>query len=222
MSDLTIIYLTANKLPEFFTNYQREVLLKATEGYPIISVSRDPIDLGTNIIDDGEKSHLNMYKQLLRACKLATTDYIATAEDDVFYSKEHFNFYRPPMDTIAYDMARWSLYTWKPVYSIKQRISNCMLIAPRLEYIDALEEKLSKIHSKNLYYISEVGRYERQLKLPPRKIITNVYAEVPSIHFNHTEGTDPLSLGTRKRLGQLKALDIPVWGKAEDLVKLYR
>lgn len=223
MSDLTIIYLTVNKLPEHFTNYQRKIFLQAAEGHEIISVSRQPIDLGKNIIDNGERSHLNMYVQLLRACKLATTDYIATGEDDVLYSKEHYNFYRPPMDVIAYDMARWVLFTWgKPMFSIKQRVSNCTLIAPRLEYIDALEEKLSKLHSKNLHYVSEVGRYERQLGIKPRNVNTQIWAEVPSIHINHIDGTDPLALGTRKRPGQLKAYNIPSWGEAEKIVKEYR
>jgi hypothetical protein len=223
MSDLTIIYLTANSLPEHFTNYQQNIFLVATEGHEIISVSRQPIKLGRNIIDDGERSHLNMYKQLLRACKMATTDYIASAEDDVLYSKEHYNFYRPPMDTIAYDMARWSLYTWgEPIFSIKQRVSNCTLIAPRLEYIDALEEKLSKLHPKNLHYVSEVGRYERQLGLKPRLVNTQIWAEVPSIHINHIDGTDPLSNQTRKRPGQLKAHNIPYWGEAKEIVKEYR
>jgi len=223
MSDLTIIYLTANSLPEHFTNYQREIFLRASEGHEIISVSREPLDLGKNILDDGERSHLNMYKQLLRACRLATTDYIATGEDDVLYSKEHYSFYRPPMDVIAYDMARWSLYTWgEPIFSIKQRVSNCTLIAPRLEYIDALEEKLSKLHSKNLHYVSEVGRYERQLGIKPRQVNTQIWAEVPSIHVNHIDGTDPLSNRTRKRPGQLKAYNIPFWGEAKDIVKEYR
>ncbi len=223
MSDLTIIYLTANTLPEHFANYQRKIFLEAAEGHEIISVSRSPIELGKNIIDDGERSHLNMYVQLLRACKLATTDYIASGEDDVLYSKEHYNFYRPPMDTICYDMARWVLFTWgSPMFSVKQRISNCTLIAPRLEYIDALEEKLSKLHSKNLHYVSEVGRYENQLGIKNRKINTQLWAEVPSIHVNHADGTDPLALGTRKRAGQLKAYEIPHWGRAEDIVKEYR
>ncbi len=226
MSDLTIIYMTANQLPKHFASYQQKVFLKAAFGHNIITISRKAEERfeGSLLVFDREpKSHLNMYKQLLLACKLATTDYIATAEDDVFYSREHFNFYRPPFDTIAYDMARWSLYTWGvPTFSIKQRISNCTLIAPRLEYIDALEEKLGKLHHKNLYYVSEVGRYERQLGLVPRKINTQVFAEVPCIQFNHTDGTDPLSLGTRKRLGQIKAYKIPFWGKAADLIKEYR
>lgn len=222
--DITVIYLTANQQPESWVKYQRQILLDAIGDYPLISVSREPMEFGRNLIDRGPKSHINMYYQLLQAAKMATTQYIATAEDDVLYSKEHFSFYRPPLDTFAYNMSRWSLYTWAPIYSLKQRISNCTLIAPREKLIEAWEERFAKYPGDSMphYFVCELGRnsYERQLGVTQQKMV-QVYSEVPVIHFNHINGTDPLSLGKRKRLGQIKALDIPYWGRAEDLVKYY-
>lgn len=221
MSDLTVIYLTANKLPHQFTQVQQEYLRKAAEGYKIVTVSPKKIDFGDVWLEDtGKKSHANMYYQLLQATKMVDTPYIATAEDDVLYSREHFTFYRPPMDAVAYDMSRWSLFTWNPVYNLKQRVSNCMLIAPRDYLIEAFEERFSKYHPDEFppHLVSEIGRYEKNLGITPRNMV-KVYAEVPSIQFNHPNGTD--STEKRKRMGQLKAHDIPVWGKAEELVKLY-
>lgn len=223
-SDLTVIFLTANQHPPGWADFHQRVLLEAIGDYPLIVVSREPLSfirpaLTQHIIDDEPKSHLNMYKQLLKACKLATTPYIATAEDDALYPKEHFDFYRPPLDTIAYDMSRWSLYWWKPVYSVKQRISNSTLIAPREEYIDALEERLAVFPSKP-FHVSEVGRYENSLGVKPRKI-DKVFCEVPTIHFNSANGTD-VKMGTRKRLGQLKAYDIPYWGNAQNITEMYK
>ena len=55
LDDLTIIYLTANQHPEHFIKYQIDILKKAAEGFPIISVSRKPMDLGTNILDTGSR-----------------------------------------------------------------------------------------------------------------------------------------------------------------------
>lgn len=220
MPDLTVIYMTTNQLPKHWVDYQLKILKRAAGDYPGISVSRRPMDLGTNIIDDGEQSHHNMYKQLLRACKVATTDFIATAEDDVLYTKEHFNFYRPPLDTIAYDMSRWSLYYWTPIYSIKQRISNCTLIAPRLEYIDALEERLTRMTPERPELISEVGRYEKNLRVKPRKI-QRVYSAAPVVQFNHPSSTDHVAKEARKRLGQIKAYDVPTWGPAQGIIDRY-
>ena len=145
MSDLTVIFLTANKHPEHFTKYHREILLKAVKGHELITVSRKPMDLGKNILDRGKKSHINMYFQLMNAAKAASTPYVGVAEDDVLYPKEHFNFFRPPLDTFAYNMHRWLLYTWVPeLFSMKQRKSNCTLIAPRKLLIEAWEERFIK------------------------------------------------------------------------------
>lgn len=222
-NDLTVVYLTANEHPESFTKYQQQVLREAIGDYPLISVSREPIDFGQNVLDTGKKSHINMYRQLLRAAKLATTPFIATAESDVLYSREHFTFYRPELDTFAYDMSRWLLFTWKPIYSLKQRISNCTLIAPREALIEALEERFERYPGDTMppHFVSEVGRhiYERQMGVTLRKN-TWVYADVPSVQFNHPNGTD--STGRRKKLGEIKALDIPVWGRAEELAKKYQ
>lgn len=221
--DLTVIYLTANKHPERFAAYQQKVLAEAISDYPLVSVSRQPMDgFGENIVDTGEHSHINMYRQLVNACKIATTPYIAVAEDDVLYSREHFTFYRPKMDTFAYDMSRWSLFTWSPMFSIKRRVSNCMLIAPREAYIAAWEERFAVYPGNTMppHFVSEIGRhmYEKQMGVKLQKTV-EVYASVPSVHINHPNGLD--STGLRKKHGEMRALEIPHWGRAEDLAQLY-
>src|ERR1700685_875942 len=145
--DLTVIYLTANQEPEHWATYQRTTLQIAAFDFPIITVSRKPLDWGdTNLLDEGKKSHLNMYKQMLRAAKLATTPYIAAAEDDALYHSSHFTDFRPPLDAFAYDMHRWRLFTWQddPWYNWTNRVSNCVGILPRELFIEAWEERLAK------------------------------------------------------------------------------
>src|SRR3972149_6974016 len=143
--DLTVIYMTANQLPESFIEYQRKVLLEAIGDYPLISVSRKPIDFGFNIFDSGEKSTDNIYRQMLIAAKVADTEFIAIAEDDCLYHENHFNFYRPEKNLFSYDQNRFALFTWgEPIYSWRDRVSNCSLIAPRALVIEALEERFAK------------------------------------------------------------------------------
>ena len=49
MNDLTILYYTANKIPEHFANSVRADLLRVTEKkIPIISISQKPITFGMN------------------------------------------------------------------------------------------------------------------------------------------------------------------------------
>lgn len=223
MQDLTIIYLTASQIPESFAEYQRKILLEAIGNFSLISVSRKPLNFGQNIIDDGKKSYLNQYKQMLRAAKAATTDYVAIAEDDVFYSKEHFNFYRPEKDTFAYNQNRWALFTWgKPTYSWRNRKSNCSLIAPRELMIEALEERFAKYPGDTMppKYVGEMGRerVDRWLGVTIRKSV-EVYSEISIVQINHEDATEDRQKRRRKALGPMKAYDIPFWGRAEDLVK---
>lgn len=228
--DLTIIFLTANEHPQHWVDFQWETLKKAAGDFPIIRVTKDQSETaekyGCSIVYDNEpQSHLNMYRQLLKACKLATTPFIATAESDTLYPRDHFLFYRPPLDAVAYDLSRWMLFTWKPeLFSLRRRISNCTLIAPREYYIDALEERYGK-NTPPTERIGEVGRllHEEALGLKPRKAI-EIWCKVPTIQVNHPNGTNyrEAQNPTRKNLGEIKALEIPFWGKPQDLAKEYR
>ena len=224
MQDITIIYLTASQIPKTFAEFQRSILLKAIGNTPLISVSREPLDFGHNILDTAPKSTSNIYRAMLEAAKVATTPYIAIAEDDCLYHKEHFLFHRPAMDTFAYNQNRFALFTWgKPMYSWRNRKSNSTLIAPRKYLIDALEERFAKWPNGTPDNITgEVGRgrVERNMGISVRNSV-EVYSEVSVIQFNHENGSEERQHNHRKRMGQIKVYDIYYWRKAEDLVKKY-
>ena len=90
MDDLTIIYLTVNKMPKRWADFHMEHLLKAIKGFPVISISREPMNFGINLIQNEEISSYNSNKQVLRGALLAKTQYIGIAEDDTLYTKQHF------------------------------------------------------------------------------------------------------------------------------------
>lgn len=225
VTDLTIVYLTANLLKDEWTEYQRGVLLEAANGRPIISVSREPIKLGMNIIDTEPRGISNIYFQLLRACKLADSHYIGVAEDDTLYVAEHFD-YRPTDDTFAYNKNRFNLFAWsrKPTYFFKDRFSNSTLIAPRQLLIEALEERFTKWpNGTPENHTGELGRriIENQLGVTHRKAQW-FETEYSIIRVDHEQGVDRLSRSHRKGYGPLKAYDIPYWGKAEDIIKKFK
>lgn len=225
MNDLTIIFLTANEVPEHWAKYHLDFLLKAAEGRQIISISRKPMSLGINLLDNEKKDYGNIYRQMLRGAKIATTKYVAVAEDDTLYSKEHFSCFRPNDDEFAYNRSRWSLFTWDNIYCLRQRISNCSLIAPREILIEALQERFDKYPNNDypLKYMGECGRngLEAGLGVKKRKMV-EFFSNVPIVQLSHPCGTEERQKIARKKHGQIKAFDIPFYGKAIDIINNYK
>jgi hypothetical protein len=228
--DLTIIYLTLNLMPDAWVDFQLEHLKKAADGCPIISISRNPMDLGTNLIQSEPRSYWNIYMQILRGALVAKTPFVAVAEDDTLYTKEHFQTFRPPMDTVSYNRSRWSLFSWDNMYCLRQRFNNSTMIGPRELVIEALTERKNRWpEGRPDRNVGEIGRpkIDRGLRVTPRKHI-EWYSRNPVIQLNHPLGTD---IGyTRdasgrvliKKHGQITAYDIPYWGKATDILDYYK
>ena len=231
MSDLTIIFLTINRVPESWAAFHKEKLLEAAGDHPIITVSRKPTPIGLNIIDNEPLSSSNIYWQLLQAAKLAKTPFIGQAEDDTLYTKEHFNAYRPEMDTFSYNLSRWSLYTWGvPTYSWRKSLVGAALIAPREKFIQVIEERFKRfpdgIPSE---YCAELGSraFERSHGWNVEKSV-EFYSVDPIIQVNHdyfsfeNTGAEAVAKRHKKRMGMIRAFDIPTWGRAEDLIKNFK
>jgi hypothetical protein len=212
MNDLTVLFLTVNKVPEGWAKYHRQVLEEAIGDTQIITISKKPLDWGINLIQEAEPSVNNIYRQILRGCNASKTSYIAIAEDDTLYHKSHFEF-RPPLDSYAFNSHRWGLFTWgKPTYYWKDRISNACMIAPRQLVIDSLNERFAKYPDTQ---VGELGK-EKGMNIDRRKSIT-FYSEVGVIFLSHKNSLDPTEQHKSKKMGEVQAYDIPYWGKAEDI-----
>ena len=226
MNDLTVVYITANVISERFANNVRDHLKKVVDA-PIISVSSKPIDFGEyNIVVDTPRSHIGIYQNALKGAQYARTKYIAIAEDDVLYSPEHFK-YRPKDGHFAYNLSCWAVYTWvkPPIFSHRflGRRNHGMLICERELYIEAMEERFAKYPdiSKIDHAIwAEPGKYEDHLKVTVRNFET-FYTHPANVMFSHPEGLSFSGLGTRKRIGELRAETIPYWGTAEYVYNVY-
>lgn len=224
MSGLTIIMLTANRVPKEWAKFHKQKLLEAAGDSPIITISREPLDWGLNLLDEEPYHISNIYFQMLRGAKQADTEYVGIAEDDTLYPKEHFEF-RPKSDVFGYNMNRFGVFRWSrtPTYFWKNRISNSTLIAPRKLLIEALEERFKKYPKGTpAGFTGELGRsnIEDKLGLLRRKFEWFT-TEVSIVRIDHELGIDQLSKSHRKGMGILRAYDIPYWGKAEDIVKKF-
>jgi hypothetical protein len=227
MQDLTIIFYTANKLPELFAKKVQGQLMSAIGDIPLISVSFEPMDFGQNIcVGDIGRHHLNIYRQALKGVTEAKTKFIALAEDDVLYHPTHFKR-RPTPGKFAYNMNVWSIYTWEnpQVFSYKNRRNLSGLICERKLFIEAMEERFARWPDDSRTPIrnwAEPGKsvYEKNLGVKQR-LSEEFYSEEANVAFSHPTALSFLNLGTRKKLGNIKATAIPFWGSAEEIAKLY-
>lgn len=237
---VTIIYYTSNRLDEVkpnFLNSTKKYLLEAIGDLPMVIVSQKPTLFGNNSVNvcigDIGRSHLNIYRQMLIGAKEAKTEYIAMAEDDIYYSYEHFHneYIGKFPDKLLYDMNKVSLFTWiKPaIYSFRHdRMVVNQLIAPRLMFIEAMEERFRRVlelsktmsESRIIKYFGDPGRYENLLGVTVRPTKTFM-CKKPSIVLSHEEAFGYLSQGKKKRLGDLRILEVQGWPRPEEMIKLY-
>lgn len=249
-NDLTIVYYSCNHLNSentiFLKNTERQ-LVKAVGDLPIIVVSHEPIERFegyegdfTNIVAGVDyqlykegRHHLNIYKQLLEGARIAQTPFVAMAEDDILYSFEHFHSKLPPLDVFLYDMNKLSLFTWTkpPMYSFRhnRKVVNS-LISPTKMLVDAMDERfkqleklksLGKSEDRIIKVWGDPGRYEDYLGVTIRK--TDEFMSTnPSIVFTHPKAYGyEFNHGKKKRLGDLRIIEVPYWGRAEDVLKSY-
>jgi hypothetical protein len=224
MNDITILFLTANELPIEWAEYQKDVLLTAVCGAPIITLSMKPLDWGQNVLQDRPRSLSNIYWQMLRGARLATTEFIGIAEDDTLYHKEHFSV-RPASDEFAYNMCHWALFTWgTPTYHWRNRHGNYSMIAPRELMIDALEERFEKYPDGTPDdRTGELGRgrVQRALGVKERKL-KEFWTTISVVNFQHKFSQEDYQKRQVKRMGSMRAFDIPYWGHASELVKNFK
>lgn len=220
MKDITIIMMTPNLVPKGWVKYHKQKLLEAIGDTPIIIASKKPMNWGLNIIQEGYGLP-NLYKQMLRAAKIATTPFVAVVDDDTLYPKQHFEF-RPPDDNFYYNFNRWHLFTWgEPIYFLKPRPGNGCMIAPKKLLIEAMERRIKADPELPNYFVKELGTSQRMSKYDLAKAI-GFYTTEPIISIYHDLSVDEANRKHIKRMWPVRAFDLPLWGRAEDLRKKFQ
>jgi len=216
--DLTVILLTLNKPPQHWQKFYKEKLLEAIGDLPLIIVSKEPIDWerpNTKYLlqeepgeSQSERIH-NIYTQLQRAVKLANTPYVATVDDDCLYPPEHFNSFRPPLNKFSYNYCRWSLNSWdtlNPFYYHSPHPDNPMFIAPRQKLLEDMA-KVTYFDGPNTHFMLDCVSF---------------YTLEPIICFHHVNGLVGERIKRWKRPWPVRALSLPRWGEAKEIIKEWR
>lgn len=213
--------MTPNLVSENWAKYHKEKLLEAANGALIITISAKPLDWGLNLIQE-EYGLANLYKQILRGAKTAKTELIAIADDDTLYPKEHFAF-RPKEPGFYYNLNRWHLFTWgNPFYFQKPVPGGGCMVATSSFVISALEARIAadpELKSRDI--VRELGLSERTRSYDKFEY-KQFYTVEPIVSFYHQKSIDQLSRRRKKKAWPLRTLELPLWGRAEDLRKKFK
>lgn len=163
----TVIYLTNNILDEKVDKLCRKSILNAIGNLPLISVSQKRIDFGYNIcVGELPKSSLSICFQTKAALDIIKTDYVAIAEHDCLYTKEHFNFTPPDMTSFWYNSNIWNLQ-YKDIlhpesvgmFSIfKNRMANSQLICSTKALLESINDRIEIMGDENWLRRYPTGR----------------------------------------------------------------
>jgi hypothetical protein len=216
VKDLTILYYTANHIPDTFAHNVRKDLAQVIDGrIPVISISQKRINFGSNIcIGDIGRCAYNVYFQILIGAELADTEFVACCEDDTLYSWEHFCT-RPLVDTFYYNKNRWILEGWG-AYRWRNRTTMCGCIAPTKLLVENLRKRFELFptaESANGIPFGEPGRSEQHLRmeLPKLHYFTT---DTPIVTFNHDFG---LARPRRRNPSDTIVKSLEPWGDAAEL-----
>jgi hypothetical protein len=224
MDDLTIVYYTSNSERPAFEENVRKVLVKMSGGnVPIVSVSQKPIEFGTNIcVGDVGRSGHNIFRQMLIGCKAATTKYVCTAESDVLYPPEYFQF-RPAKDDVAYFASPlyvcWSLARTKKKFSLKPNGSESAMVANRECLLSALERMMEPwgmwnpddSNGRAFWWLTgdrEYCKVKRDYFTLPNPVVT----------FKTDQGLHRVT----PHDANSSALELPFWGDCHELIRRMR
>ena len=224
MSDITIVYYTDSCLEEPLASFCRDKLVEAADGKRIVSVSQKPLDFGDNFcIGEIGRSHLSIFRQVLMGVEQVKTKYVALAEHDCVYHKDHFNWVPPEDGKFYYNVSCWFLRPKDGMYSYFRRKVLSMMIANTELTLKATIEKVKILEAGIIIRKGQLGACEygvcenekayvdykatiKDLGKDTHKAVA-FRTEIPNIDIRHGKNF------TGNRKAGNRCYELPYWGK---------
>ena len=220
---MTLIYYSANRLPEIFAHRIRNDLKCKAEvlQLPIVSVTQAPVDLGDNYVVNLPVNYYSCYKQLYLGAQKANTEYFACCEDDALYCVEHFS-YRPKNPTaFLYNFSHWYV---NPTYYHQMRRAYLFAgIFHRKTFMKVMDQRFEKFPDNPIdHNIDGFGepahpRHERRLGLKEGNL-EHCESNTGILTFNHGFGCGKIR---KYRERYEKKEFLKNWGDAKDIWEYY-
>jgi hypothetical protein len=179
-----VVYYTDNQLdPTIMRACQRQL---ERSGLPIVSVSLEPLGFGHNIVVDGKRGPLTMFRQILAGLEALDADVVFFAEHDIIYSESHYAFTPERVNLFYYNNNLWKVdaETGKALFHYSNHTSQ--LCAHRSLLLEHYRERVRRVKAEGFSRRMgfEPGTHGRAERVDDYKCDTWM-SEEPNLDIRH-------------------------------------
>lgn len=206
--DKTIVYYTSNGDYPALEEAVRTIIREHSQGLPIVSVSQQPIEFGTNLcVGDIGRSRHNIYRQLRIGAENASTRFLVVCEADFLYPPQWFQFTPPRDDTYYYPQECYILWKKRSSFFRKKMHqltgivsrNHLLRLLDQLQAFDSAGEPIDPFMNGRFYKFTETAEFDAG---PVVTLKTDRQMHVKSPHSKENQ-----------------ADSLPLWGTAKDVWK---
>jgi hypothetical protein len=193
-------------------------------GLPIVSVSLEPIAFGQNIVVEGKRGPLTMFRQILAGLEALDTDIVFFAEHDVLYHPSHFDF-SPSGRKFWYNNNMWKVECPGERCLFHYSNHTSQLCAERDLLLEHYRKRVALVEergfSNKMGY--EPGTHGRKERVDDYKCDTWM-SDVPNLDIRHgknltrTRWRKSQFRNQRFTKGWTMADEVPGWGKTAEVI----
>ena len=104
-----LVYYSDCRADPQLLDLSRRQMRHASGDLPIVSVTLQPVDFGTNLVLDRPRGIATMFRQILLGLEHLEADIAFLVEHDCLYHRSHFDFTPPRADVYYYNEHTWKV-----------------------------------------------------------------------------------------------------------------
>jgi glycosyltransferase involved in cell wall biosynthesis len=219
-----IVYYTDFRVNDKYGRAVRKQIDKCCPDWPIVSVSlNQPLDWGSNVVLEGKRGYLMMFKQILAGIEANKSDVLFMCEHDVLYHPDHFKYNPERDDLFYYNENRWFVNAETGHALFYHAMSTSGMCAKRDLLLEHYTKRVERVEREG--YTFRIGFEPGGHKFP--RGIDNYgrlawWSDCPNIDIRHGKNltisrwTKDEFRNKRNLYAWTEAGEIPCWGKTKD------
>jgi len=228
-----LVYYTDFSGDESILKTVRKQITKCCPDWPVVSVSLNkPLDFGKNVVLNGKRSYLMMFKQILAGIEASEADMLYMVEHDVLYHPSHFQYKIQDPKLFYYNENRWAINYNTGHALFYHTKATSMMCAKRELLLEHYRKRVDRVEKEG--YSFRIG-FEPGGHQFPRGIdqykLAVWWSEFPCLDIRHGKNLT-VSRWKKEDFRNKRNLyawaekeiddDMPGWGKIKGVMELFK